>query len=131
MELTREQQFAFAAVSSMCLVSMIRGKASENELEEIYIQIHQSEHMKKDTDFALEALDEIKERLELNFDDAQEAILSDMSRLHIDHDEATDIMNMAVDVVKSNKEIPPEKIDILSGLCKVLNLYSNEFNFVI
>ncbi|NIG12983.1 hypothetical protein F3J37_01315 [Pantoea sp. Al-1710] len=128
--MNHDQKFAFAAVASMSLVSMINGKPTENELEEIYIQIHQSERMYDQTDFSLEALDELKAQLENNPEHAEEALLTELTRLDLEHEEATEIVNMALDVVKSNKEIPPEKIDILSGLCKALNLYSDEFNFV-
>jgi hypothetical protein len=124
-----EQAFAFSAVGSMCLVSMINGKMSENEIEEIYIQIHQSDRMSTQTEFSLEALDNLKERLEINYHQTQASLLSDMREIHFEHDQAVEIINMALDVIKSNKEIPAEKIDVLSGLCKVLNIYSDEFNF--
>jgi len=128
--LTQEKEFAFAAVGSMCLVAMASGKMTENEVEEIYIQIHQSERMNNESDFALEALDDIQGRLRVNYHNTQENLLAGMAAIPFDHDQAVEIINMSLDVIKSNKEIPTEKIDVLSGLCKVLNIYSDEFNFI-
>lgn len=130
LELNHEQAFSFAAVAAMSLVSMVTGRQNENELEEIYIQIHQSDRLSSETEFSLEALDELKDRLLINYHDAHEAILSDLVTLQLEHEESVAIINMALDVVKSNKEIPTEKIDVLTGLCKALNIYSDEFNFV-
>ncbi|PPC63893.1 hypothetical protein C1Y41_04410 [Pantoea sp. ICBG 1758] len=130
LEITHNQEFAFAAVAAMSLVSFATGPQTENELEEIYIQLHDSRRLIQEIEFSLEALDEVKERLQLNYPDAQEAILSDLGRMELDHEEAVEIVNMALDVVKSNKDVEPEKMDVISGLCKVLNLYSEQFNFI-
>lgn len=130
MELDNEQQFAFAAIASMCLVSFAPYGQSENELEEIYIQIHQAQRLDNVTEFSLQALDELKGRLDLDYYDAQSSIISEISRFDLDHDERVEIINMALDVVKSNKVVSPEKIDVVSGLCRAFNLYTDQFNFV-
>jgi len=131
MELTKNQEFAFASIASMSLISFTNGEPTESELEEIYIQIHECERLQNDIDFSLVALDECRERLEINFQDGHDAILEDIRELKLGHDESVEIMNMTLNVVKSNSEIPPEKIDALSEICQAMNLYSDEFNFAI
>jgi len=130
MELDNDQKFAFAAIASMSIVAYADGEQSESELEEIYIQIHQSKRLSCVTDFALEALDEVNERLKVDFEEGSNHIVNDLMAISLEHDESTDVINMAVDVMKSNKVVSPHQIDAVTGLCNVFKLYSDQFNFV-
>jgi len=129
LELGSDQKFAFAAIAAMSLVSLAAGERSEDELEEIYIQIHESDVISNETEFALEALEELNDRLELNFSRGKEEILADVIALQLEHEQSVEIINMALDVVKSNKVVVAEKIDMLSEICHSLNLYSSDFSF--
>jgi len=129
MELDKDKEFTFAAIAAMSMVSLVSGDQNENEVEELYIQIHQSDIISLETEFALETLEELNSRLQINFDDTCDSLLLDLSNFGIEHDSAVDIVNMALDVAKSNPKVCPEKIDMIGQICRSLDLYSGDFEF--